>query len=119
MARLIDPKELRAALIEWRDNDPYKKERFLVERWVRKVGINALIRFVSAFSTIEAEPVQHGWWEECVWVEFDGHSECVRYPKRGRVCTNCRNAFKKELIDSPRVYYCPHCGAKMDGDSHE
>ena len=55
--RLIDPKELRAALIEWRDNDPYKKERFLVERWVRKVGINALIRFVSAFSTIEAEPV--------------------------------------------------------------
>ena len=119
MARLIDPKELQAALIEWRDKDPYKKERFLVERWIRKVGINVLIRFVSAFSTIEAEPVRHGRWEECDWVEFDGHSECIRYPKKGRVCTNCRNAFKKEFIDAPRVRYCPHCGAKMDGDSHE
>ena len=62
--------------------------------------------------TIEAEPVRYALWEECDWVEFDGF-ECVRYPKKGRVCTNCRNAFKKEFVDDRRVRFCPHCGFKM------
>ena len=64
--------------------------------------------------TIEAEPVRHGRWEECDWVEYDGHGECVHHPNEGCVCTNCRNAFKKEFVLNPRVNFCPHCGAKMD-----
>lgn len=60
------------------------------------------------------EPVKHGRWEECDWVEYDGHGECVHYPHEGCVCTNCRNAFKKEFVRNPRVNVCPHCGAKMD-----
>lgn len=106
--RLIDPKELRAALIEWRDNDPYKKKRFLVERWVRKVGINALIRFVSVFSTIEAEPVQHGRWvSDEVDVLFH--------------CSVCETQISTSWdYDCDEMWnYCPNCGAKMDGDSHD
>lgn len=57
---------------------------------------------------------KHGRWEECDWVEYDGHSECIHYPREGLVCTNCRNAFKKEFVNSPRVIYCPNCAAKMD-----
>lgn len=55
---------------------------------------------------------QHGRWEECDWVRYDGHSECVHFPRAGLVCTNCRNAFKKELLWKDN--YCPNCGAKMD-----
>ena len=57
---------------------------------------------------------EQGRWEECDWVDYDGHSECVHYPQKGCVCTNCRNAFKKEFINNPRVNHCPHCGAKME-----
>ena len=62
----------------------------------------------------DVAPVVHGRWEDCDWVEYDGHGECIHYPHEGRVCTNCRNAFKKEFINNPRVNYCPHCGARMD-----
>lgn len=58
--------------------------------------------------------VPHGRWEECDLVEYDGHGECIHYPHEGCVCTNCRNAFKKEFVNSPRVNYCPNCSAKMD-----
>lgn len=81
-------------------------------------GVEAVdVSDIEEAPTIEAEPVRHGRWEECDWVEYDGHSECVHYPKKARVCTKCRNAFKKEFIDNPRVHYCPHCGAKMDGET--
>lgn len=63
--------------------------------------------------TIEAEPVNHGRWEECDWVEFDGHGECIHYPKAALRCTNCCTAFKKELLWKRN--HCPNCGAKMDG----
>ena len=67
---------------------------------------------VNPVKPLEAEPVRHALWEECDWVEFDGF-ECIRYPKKGRVCTNCRNAFKKEFVDDRRVRFCPHCGVEM------
>ena len=108
----------------------YKGEMCLKTEYIADWGVEAYIvssgevfwgdaktvnerRYVEV-TPIEAEPVRNGQWEECDWVEYDGHSECVRYPKKGRVCTNCRNAFKKEFVDSPRVHYCPHCGAKME-----
>ena len=67
--------------------------------------------------TLKAEPVRHERWEECDWVEYDGYGECVHYPREGRVCTNCRNAFKKEFVINPRVNRCPNCGAKMEGEN--
>ena len=66
--------------------------------------------------TIEPETLRPtGRWEECDWVDYDGHGECIHYPWAAFVCTNCRNAFKKEFVHNPRVEYCPHCGAKMEG----
>ena len=90
----------------------YKEKTKIVEK-VCKWIIDNLVQ-----SEDDMAIVRHGRWKECDWVEYDGHSECVRYPKKGRVCTNCRNAFNKEFIDDPRVHYCPHCGVKMDGDDH-
>ena len=61
--------------------------------------------------TIEAEPVVHGEWIECDWVKYDGHSECVHYPKEAVKCSNYNNAFKKELLWKDN--FCPNCGADM------
>ena len=63
--------------------------------------------------TIEAVPVVHGEWEECDWLAYDWNGECVRYPKKAMKCSNCSNAFKKELLWKHN--FCPNCGAKMKG----
>ena len=60
----------------------------------------------------DVEPVRHGRWEECDWMEYDGHSEHIRYPKAALRCSACYNAFKKVLLWKDN--YCPNCGAKMD-----
>ena len=41
----------------------------------------------------------HGEWFECDYVEYDGHSECIHYPKAALGCTNCRNAYKITKMD--------------------
>lgn len=74
------------------------------------------VKIINQFPTVDAVEVVHAHWEECDWVKYDGHSECVRYPKAAWYCSNCRNAFKKELLWKDN--YCPNCGAKMDGDSN-
>lgn len=61
---------------------------------------------------VEYAPVVHGKWEECDWVEYDGHSECVHYPRKGLRCSRCCNVFKKELLWKANC--CPNCGAKTD-----
>ena len=53
-----------------------------------------------------------GEWIECDLVEYDGHGECIHYPREGLMCSRCRNAFKKELLW--KRSYCPNCGAKME-----
>lgn len=105
----------RSALLEEFGEEPYVWDSRDREQAQERNDWEYYTSMVEDAPAVEAEPVRHGRWEECDWVEYDGHSECVRYPKKGRVCTYCRNAFKKEFIDSPRVHYCPHCGAKMDG----
>ena len=68
--------------------------------------------------TIDTESLRpHGKWFECDYVEYDGHSECIHYPKAALGCTNCRNAFKKELLWKRN--YCPNCGAVMQGVKDE
>ena len=62
----------------------------------------------------KSAPVVHGRWIECDYVEYDGHSECIHYPKAAWKCSNCCNAFKKELLWKDN--YCPNCGARMDGE---
>ena len=60
--------------------------------------------------TIEAEPVRHGRWVD----------HCVRDWR----CSECGEKVKKVRNVDGYCYddkpnYCPNCGAKMDGDSHE
>lgn len=97
MPRLIDADFFKAELIKWRDNDHHRKSRSLVERWVRKTGINVLIRALDAFPSVPYEPVRHGRWV------YDGESLMGR-------CSECR-----QLSSWDGSNYCPNCGTKMDG----
>lgn len=67
---------------------------------------------IEAIPAADVAPVRHGRWDECDWVKYDGHSECIHYPKAAWRCSNCCNAFKKELLWKDN--YCPNCGAKME-----
>ena len=61
---------------------------------------------LSYLPTIEAEPVQHGRWVE-------------RPNTKGQVfCSEC-GTLEKTTDSNFKSMHCPHCGAKMDGDSHE
>ena len=59
--------------------------------WVAKEDIDEM-------PTIEAEPIRHGHWDII-------YTDNIPYAYRCSLCGTTR-------ID--KVYYCPHCGAKMD-----
>lgn len=62
---------------------------------------------IENFPTADVVPVVHGEW--------------VEYPRPYYFkCSNCKYTVphkKANLFNGKREYnYCPHCGAKMDGD---
>ena len=88
----------------------YGKKRL----WYEALDYARTLNVLDKVPAADVAEVRHGEWEECDWVEFDGHSECVHYPKQALCCSECRHAFKKELLYADN--YCPNCGAKMDGE---
>lgn len=62
----------------------------------------------------DVAPGHHAHWEEADWREYDAQSgETIRFPKAAIVCSNCRNAFKKDALWKRN--FCPNCGEKVDG----
>lgn len=62
-------------------------------------------------------PVIYSQWEECDYVEPDGHRfGTIRIPNAGLKCRRCNHVFKKELLWANN--YCPNCGAKMSGEDN-
>ena len=94
--RLIDADEVFCSDCEWKDQ------------------CENVVCDVKTMPTIDPESLRpQGEWSECDWVEYDGHGECIHHPKAGLRCSNCCNAFKKELLWKDN--YCPNCGAYMKG----
>lgn len=60
---------------------------------------------------IDVEPVRHGRWEEKFFTN-----------DRQRVCSVCHCTVRQPSYDKGETAlfnYCPHCGAKMDGERRE
>ena len=56
-------------------------------------------------------------WIKCDYKELDHQSlELVRTGETGVCCSNCRHAFRANMLGSGN--FCPNCGARMDGDSN-
>ena len=56
--RLIDASALIEEITAMKKIDPYKKQRGLIERWVRNNGYDILILLVKHFPTVEAVEVE-------------------------------------------------------------
>lgn len=55
--------------------------------------------------TVDAVEVMHGWWIELPGMEPDYK------------CSECGRTYA--WWEPSEAHYCPNCGAKMDGDSHD
>jgi hypothetical protein len=64
--------------------------------------IREMLDEIEALSTIEAEPVRHGRWEEMGGYEPEN---------QGFACSAC------DLATMIKLRFCPHCFARMDGGS--
>ena len=65
---------------------------------------------VETTPTVDAVPVRHGTWKTVEDWDGDEHYQC----------SECGAEFVFDGTPSDNDYlYCPHCGAKMDGDKNE
>lgn len=65
-------------------------------------GFKAALLAVMSIPAADVAPVRHGYWvKEKRDVLIHWH------------CSACKECF---YLDKPNAEYCPHCGAKMDGD---
>ena len=88
--------------------------------WVSEACMAPVMRVSRLFDKLAKVPaadvaeVNHARWEEADWREYDAQrGETICIPKAAIVCSDCRNAFKKESL---RIQsFCPACEAKMDG----
>lgn len=65
----------------------------------------------------DVRPEVRGRWIECDYVRIDSHGNIVKDRKAAWCCSECRRAFKKELLW--RGSFCPNCGADMRGGSEQ
>lgn len=73
--------------------------------WMRRLKENAA----------DVAPMMHGEWEVVDLLTLE-HGEIERAPKSALRCSVCSYAFDKGLLGADN--FCPHCGARMDGDAH-
>ena len=96
MARLIDADNLVAGIEKLKNSGCFSgnEERIL---------LNTILTVITMSKTID--PVKHGRW---IFVE-----DMVSYIK----CSECGEYLC--WVNTKRPKYCPHCGARMDGDAND
>jgi hypothetical protein len=65
------------------------------------------VAIINQFPTVDAVEVVHGRWEK----EYDSNGV-----DRGWKCSHCKRSVYQMTFEP--YEYCPHCGAKMDGDGN-
>lgn len=66
---------------------------------------------------VDAVPVVHAHWiETMIPANTTGHGGVGQDKKEGILCSKCRCAFDVKLLWIND--YCPHCGARMDGEAN-
>ena len=75
--------------------------------WTRgyQEGVMLAINKIESQAAADVAPVVHGRWQK----QYDEF--CI---DRGWMCTSCRGSVYHMTYE--KYEYCPHCGARMDGE---
>ena len=108
--RLIDADELRAVkfhALPYTHIHPVGAEPYSYE-----LGWNdAIDAIIDSADTVDAEPVRHGHWIGIGESDWDyERGEPVYYEWK---CSKCGHIYDSTDF----IYYCYHCGAKMDEEA--
>ena len=71
-------------------------------------GCRDIIEDIKNAPAADVQEVKHAHWEEAK------RRGCVTYAKVYAECSYCHS---EPVLDGRDYEYCPHCGAKMDGES--
>ncbi len=93
----------RSALLEKMSNEFHETD----PKGEEQLGFLKCTRLTRTAPTVDAQEVRHGIWEPA-WLRFE--------------CSLCHKWFKLDFdySDTPtaNMNYCPHCGARMDGEGY-
>lgn len=76
-------------------------------------GIIAALNAIEEMPAADVKPVKHGYWID---------TPLDRYKKFESKCSGCGwhgISNYDSYVDIYEFEYCPHCGAKMDGDTND
>lgn len=103
----------RSALLEEFGEEPFvwdSRDREEVQMHNDWLDYTKLVKEAPA---VDAEPVRHGRWisEKCNHKPYR-----IKNPEKWVIykCSECGYSNGRKQSN-----YCPHCGAKMDGEAHE
>ena len=95
--RLIDANEIYDAV----------ERRYRVSSGIEHRCERDLLDLICSVDTVDAVEVVHGRWES-----IPGNNTYER-------CSVCKDCYiHADWIGGDKWYYCPNCGAKMDGDGN-
>ena len=72
-------------------------------------GVESVLEYAENLPVADVAPVVHARWDDSGRYTFPGGSTAVR-------CTHCGCALTESEYHLQNWYYCPVCGAKMDGE---
>lgn len=73
------------------------------------IALDGMIKALNEAPTVDAVEVVHGRWEQCF--------EDWRKQIEGDKCSAC--GFEHYGCGIKHYYYCPNCGARMDGEGND
>ena len=84
-------------LVESSENSDYLKGYI--------TGIDAVMEAIDELPAADVQEVRHGYWKK------EKNDVLTHWH-----CTVCEKCY---YLDKPKdAFYCPHCGARMDGDTN-
>lgn len=101
-------------MAEYIERETYRKRLADLEgrcQDLRKPGLKQALEMFDEIPAADVAPVVHGRWE---WAD-DGYCRCSECRQRAPVVYG---ALIEDYQDEPQTvmtYFCPHCGAMMDG----
>lgn len=79
------------------------------------VSPESVIRVIESIPAADVAPVVRGKWIAEQFVDDGGLLHEILSEHDTLVCSSCGFRYL-DLFDRPRYYYCPNCGALMEGN---